>query len=56
MSASASVEMGGRAVLRALQVAIGTVNQVRPMHDGEVTWMVDREEHICHTNGGEVAV
>jgi hypothetical protein len=56
MSASASVELSGRTVLRALQVAIGTVNQLRPMHDGEVPWMVDREQHIRDTNGGEVAV
>ena len=55
MSASASVELGSRTVLRALQVAIGSVNQLRPIHDGEVPWMVDREQHICDTNGGEVA-
>jgi hypothetical protein len=56
MSASASVELGGRTLLRAFQVGIGTVNQLRPMHDGEVPWMVDREQHIRDTNGGEVAI
>jgi hypothetical protein len=56
MSASASVELGRGTLLRALQVGIGTVNQIRPMHDAEVPRMVDCEQHIRDTNGGEIAV
>ena len=56
MSSSASVELGGRTLLRTLQVMIGTVNELRSMHDREMPGMVDREQHVRDTNGGEVTV
>jgi hypothetical protein len=56
MSSSASVELSGRTTLRTLQVVIGTVNELGSMHDREMPGMVDREQHIRHTDRGEVTV
>ena len=55
MSAGAGVELGGRPLLRALQFSIGAVNQLRPIHDGEVPGVMDRKQDVRNTDGGEVA-
>ena len=50
------VQLRGGALLRALQVCIGTVDQLWPMHDREVPSMLDREQDVRHADGGEVTV
>jgi hypothetical protein len=55
MSAGAGAELGSRALLRALQLGIGAVNQIRPEHDGEVPGVIDRKQDVRNTNGGEVS-
>lgn len=55
MGAGAGVELGGRALLRALQLGVGAVNQLRPEHDGEVPRVIHRKQDVRSTNGGEVS-
>ena len=55
MSAGAGVELGGRALLRVLQLSICAVNQLWPKHDREVAGVVDRRQDVRDTDGGEVA-
>jgi hypothetical protein len=55
MSAGAGVELGGRAMLRALQLGIAAVNQLRPEHDREVPRVIHRKQDVRNTNGGEVS-
>ena len=55
MSAGAGVELGGRALLRVLQLGIGVVNQLWPIHDREVAGVIDRRQDVRDTDGGEVA-
>ena len=56
MGASAGVELGRRTSLRVFEVGIGTVNQIGPVHDGEVPRVIDRKEYVSHAHGSEVAV
>lgn len=55
MSAGAGVELGGRALLRVLQLSIGAVNQLRPKHDGEVPGVMERRQDVRDTDAGEVS-
>ena len=56
MNAGSGVELSGGAQLRALKICVGTVDQLWPMHDGEVPSMIDREQYVRHADGGEVTV
>jgi hypothetical protein len=56
LSASSGVELRGGAPLRALQVGIGTVDQLGSIHDREVPSMIDREQYVRHADSGEVTV
>ena len=55
MSAGTGVELSGRTLLRALQFGVGAVNQLRPIHDGEVPGVMDRKQDVRNTDGCEVS-